>query len=201
MKRPASIAYIQDMVHVAVKLKTRFLQPSIILPFGNYLAGVHHLKIIQCTFSKDQHGLREKDINYKDKQNYEAVLRMTSGSVSTLLSKLSDAKDTAVYLDIMKSVTDSFLDKSIECLDRVQKAWHAVFILRYWCQWIVLHPDYTIGSNFITDNTYMCIELNVHSLLSHILSLQSLLPPDSDNFIPWLLGSQCCKKFLELQEV
>ena len=74
MKRPGSIAYIQDMVHVAVKLKTRFLQPSIILPFGSYVTDVHHLRIIQRTFSKDQPGLREKDINYKDKQNYEAVL-------------------------------------------------------------------------------------------------------------------------------
>ena len=74
MKRPSSIAYIQDMVHVAVKLKTRFLKPSIVLPFGSHLAGVHHLRIIQRTFSKDQHGLREKDINFKDKQNYKAVL-------------------------------------------------------------------------------------------------------------------------------
>ena len=46
MKRPGSIAYIQDMVHVAVKLKTRFLQPSIILLLGSYVAGVHHLRII-----------------------------------------------------------------------------------------------------------------------------------------------------------
>ena len=119
---------------------------------------------------------------------------MTSTSIMTLLSKLPDTKGTAVYLDIMKSVTDSFLDKSIECLARVQKAWYAVFVLRYWRQWIVLHPDYTVGRNFITCNTYMCIELNAHSLLSFILSLQSLLPLDSDSFIPWLLGSQCCDK-------
>ena len=129
MKWPANIAYIQDMVHVAVKLKMRFLQPSIILPFGSYLAGVHHLRIIQRTFSKDQHGLWERGVNYKDKQNYEAVLWMTSDSVTTLLSKLPDAKSTAIYLDIMKSVADSFLDKSIEALDRVTNAWHAIFVL------------------------------------------------------------------------
>ena len=119
---------------------------------------------------------------------------MTSTSITTLLSKLPDAKGTAAYLNVMKLVTDSFLDKSTEYSARVQKAWYAVFMLRYWYQWIVLHPDYTLGSNFITCDTYMCIELNAHSLISYMLSLQNLLPPDSDNFIPWLLGSQCCEK-------
>ena len=38
--------YIQDMAHVAVMLKTRFLQPSAIILFRSYLAGVHHLRII-----------------------------------------------------------------------------------------------------------------------------------------------------------
>ena len=38
-----SILYIQDYVHVAVKLKSRLLKPSIILPMGHYLAGGHHL--------------------------------------------------------------------------------------------------------------------------------------------------------------
>ena len=85
MKRPATVAYIQDMVHLAVKLKSRLLRPSIILPLGKYTAGGHHLRLLHNSFSKDHHGLREKDINHKDKQNYEAVLRMTSDSVMKLL--------------------------------------------------------------------------------------------------------------------
>ena len=43
VKKPTSIAYVQDTVHVAVKLKSRLIQPSIVLPLGSYLAGVHHL--------------------------------------------------------------------------------------------------------------------------------------------------------------
>lgn len=43
MKQPTSVACIQDVVHIAVKLKTRLIKPSIVLPFGNYVAGVHHL--------------------------------------------------------------------------------------------------------------------------------------------------------------
>ena len=43
IERPSSIAYVQDIVHIAVKLKSRLLKPSIVLPMGRYLAGVHHI--------------------------------------------------------------------------------------------------------------------------------------------------------------
>ena len=43
MKKPTTVAFVQNMVHVAVKLKTRLLKPSLVLSFGNYVAGVHNL--------------------------------------------------------------------------------------------------------------------------------------------------------------
>ena len=63
VKTPTTIAYIQDVVHIAVKLKSRLIKPSIVLPLGIYLAGVHHLRLVQTTFGKDQHGLREREIS------------------------------------------------------------------------------------------------------------------------------------------
>ena len=38
---PKSISYVPDIVHVAVKLKSRLLRPSIILPMGSYVAAGH----------------------------------------------------------------------------------------------------------------------------------------------------------------
>jgi len=38
------------------------------------------------------------------------------------------------------------------------------------------------------------VELNVHSLVVFILSLQAVSPSESNNFIPWQLSSQCCEK-------
>jgi len=67
------IQYIQEYVHVTVKLKARLLKPSIILPLGDFLAGSHHLKMVLNTFTKDQHGIQPKDLEHKDKQNFEAV--------------------------------------------------------------------------------------------------------------------------------
>ena len=67
------------------------------------------------------HGLREKDINHKDKQNYEAVLRMTSESVFRLLNQIPDAKGTVAYLQVLRCVIDSYLDKSLLPLARIKK--------------------------------------------------------------------------------
>ena len=46
------------------------LTPSIILALGKYVAGAHHLQLVQSTYSKDQHGLRERDVDCRDKQNF-----------------------------------------------------------------------------------------------------------------------------------
>ena len=131
MQNPTEVAYVQDVVHVAVKLKSRLLKPSIALPLGNYLAGLHDLRMIQSVFGKDQHGIRERDINHKDKQNFDAVLRLTSDSVMTLLSQIPDAKGTRAYLTVVKHVMDSFLDKGLDPLSRIEKIWYAVFFVRY----------------------------------------------------------------------
>ena len=40
---PTAVAYVQDTIHLAVKLKARLLKISIILPLGKYVAGLHHL--------------------------------------------------------------------------------------------------------------------------------------------------------------
>ena len=73
---------MKDYVHVAVKLKARLLKPSVILPIGDFLAGSHHLKIIFKHFYKRP---RHKDIEHKDKQNFEAVSRITAQCVLNLL--------------------------------------------------------------------------------------------------------------------
>lgn len=192
VKKPTEISYVQDIVHVAVKLKSRLIKPSIVLPLGKYVAGVHHLRLVHNNFNKDEHGLRERDINHKDKQNYEAVLRMTSKSMFHLLKSVPDAKGTSTYLYTLRCVVDSYLDKSLQPLECIRKAWFAVFFMRYWHQWIVLNSHYTLGNNFITLNAYMCIELNAHSLIIFLLTLQKVLP--DGGFLPWLLGSQSCEK-------
>lgn len=197
--KPTGISYVQDTVHIGVKMKSRLIESSIILPLGNYVAGLHHLRMVQGRFGKEMHGLREKDINHKDKQNYEAVLRLTSESVFKSLDQIPDAKGTVAYLRVLRCVIDSYLDKSLSPLARIEKIWFALFFIRYWRHWIVLHPQYTLDANFITLNTYVCIELNAHALLTFLRTVQILSQGKNDTdpeigFLPWLLGSQSCEK-------
>ena len=194
IQHPTTISCVQDTVHIAVKLKARLLQPSIVLPLVSYLAGSHHLHFIQNTFGKDQHGLREKDTDHKDRQNFDAAMHVTSESVLELLSQIPDAKGTKACLEVMRAVIDSYLDKSLSVLSRLEKAWFAVFLMRYWRKWVLLHPQYDLGKNFITSNAYMCIELNAHALITKLLTIRQTLPPDRQCFLPWLLGTQSCEK-------
>ena len=193
-KNPTSVAYIQDIVHIAVKLKSRLMNPSIVLPMGKYLAGSHHLLLIQKTFGKDQHGMRERDLNHKDKQNFDAVLHITSKSVENLLTKIPDATGTSAYLEVIRCVVDSFLDKKEDVLCKIRKAWYSVFFLRYWRKWVILSPGYKIRDNFVTNNAYMCVEMNAHSLITFIMTVRDALPCETNCFMPWLMGSQSCEK-------
>ena len=74
VKNVTSISYMQDIVHLGVKLKARLLTHSQILPMGKYSAISSHLTILQSSFRKEQHNLRLKDLSHQDRQNFEAVL-------------------------------------------------------------------------------------------------------------------------------
>ena len=50
--------------------------------------------------------------------------------------------------------------------------------------------EYSIQNNFITENSYSCIELNAHSLITQLLTACK----SGYNFLPWLCGSQSCEK-------
>ncbi len=191
IKYPTTIAYVQDTVHIAVKLKSRLLKPSIILPLGKYTAGIHSLQSIKDIFSKGEHGLRDRDLDQKD-QNYESVMRLTSSSTLSLLQNLKDATGTYHYLKVLRCVIDSYLDKELLPLVRVEKIWYAVFFFRYWRDFISSHSQYTLKHNFLSLNAYMCVELNAHALIIFLLTLRE--KKQSDLFMPWLLGSQNCEK-------
>ena len=126
--------------------------------------------MLQLLFGKDQHGLRERDVNHKDKQNFDAVLHIISGS--HLLENISDAAGTKCYVKLIECIVESYLDKPLAPVQRIEKIWFALFFLRFWRQWILLHPSYTLKNNFINNNAFMCVELNAHALLTHLLTVR-----------------------------
>ena len=158
---------------------------------GQYTATSKHLFRLQITFAKDLHGLRDKDISHKDRQNFNAVLHIVKAS--HLLDKLKDANATKCYIELIVCIVDSYLDKSLDVVKRVEKILYAVFVLRYWRQWILLHPSYTLKNNFITSNAYMFVEMCAHALVTFLITLHRHFPEQENAFLPWLLGSQTCE--------
>ena len=130
---------------------------------GKFTATGDHLGALTSKFQKDQHGLQLKDINHKEKQNFQALVNITSAS--HLLSKIPGANATKCYVELIQCVMDGHLDKSLDPLSRIENLWYVAFFVRYWRKWLILNNAHTLKDNFITCNAYMCIELNAHALI------------------------------------
>jgi len=87
---PTTIAYVQDVVHIAVKFKACLLNPHIKLKMGPHLeARVYHFR---SKYGKEQHCLRDKDLNNHDCQNYNVALHIINAC--PLLEKIPGANTT-----------------------------------------------------------------------------------------------------------
>lgn len=96
-----------------------------------------------------------------------------------------------MFLEIIRDVTDAFVNPNLMPLERIRKVWYCVFLIRIWKKYIMTHRSYTLEKNFLTANCYSCIELNAHSLIEIMVYLRSINRPEL--FLPHLFGSQQCE--------
>ena len=89
---------------------------------------------------------------------------------------------------------DAFLDKHLSPLERIKKAWYAIFFYRYWHRWLCFHKKFSVKNNFITSNAQSGVELNSHALVSLVIMPKDKILNGSKLFCPWLLGSQPCEQ-------
>lgn len=184
----------QDTVHVGAKLKTRLLKPSIIMPLGKFFIPPGHLSVLINNFSKDKHLLTPSDLSSKDKMNFASVIKICDPKIWNLLKlHVPGSEGTVLYLQMMYFVIISYLSKTMTIADRIYFLWYSVFFIRLWRAWIDRETEYSLTNNCITSKTYLCIELNAHALLNSIFSC--IEEGSTDNFLPWLFGSQQCESF------
>ena len=72
--------------------------------------------------------MRERDINHKDRQNFDAVQHITSDSVMTLFVSNSLWQRYKSILESDQECLDSFLDKSLDPLSRLGRAWSSLCV-------------------------------------------------------------------------
>ena len=111
--KPTAISYVQDVVRIAVKFKARLLNPQVNLTMGtHHETGVHHWEQLCSKYGKEDHFLRDKDLNHHDHQNYDAVLHIINAY--PLPGSSPEVCATKCYIEIhpvIQNVVDSYEDK------------------------------------------------------------------------------------------
>lgn len=182
---------VQDTIHIGTKMRNRLLNTSVSLKIGNKIASIAHIKML-LEHPKEWHGLVITDINPEDRQNYKSLEKiMNSRVISALKYEIVDSEATMIYLTICDQITSSFLNTDLSPIDRVYKLWNAVYFLRCWRKSIVLDKNLTTTENFITNNAYICVEINAHALIYLIVKLRS--SQTENMFLTHEFSSQPCE--------
>lgn len=187
--------YVQDTVHIATKIRNFLLNMfwrKKQIPFGKHFVNMEHLFCLLNMFPKDQHMLTASILSPTDRQNFNSVLKMCSVKVVSLLrGHVKHSQATVIFIQMLRDIVDSYMDQSLKPLQRVRKLWYSLFLVRIWREWVLRTKNYTLRENFFSANTYSCIELNAHSLVSILLYLKQTNQPEL--FLPHLFSSQPCE--------
>jgi len=160
---------------------------------GKYATLASHLHLLQATYHKEHHNLWYKDLDHQYRQNFETVSWIISTYVLGLLDSFPDSKGINCYLQMVNSIVDSYLDKQSSPLHCIEEAWFALLFVRYW---IISCKKYKLETNYISLNSYICIELNAHLLILLLMLLRNKSKSTGVDYLfcLWLLGSQPWEK-------
>lgn len=183
--------YIQDMTHIATKLRNFFLN-KMIIPFGKRFIKVQHLVFLLANFRKDQHELTATTLNPKDRQNFASVQRICDSKMIHLLkSSVDKSEATVIFLEMTRDIIESYMDLKLSPLERVRKIYYPLFVIRMWRNFVSESKKFILKDNFLSANCYACIELNASSLVELMLYLRK--SNKESFFLPHLMSSQPCE--------
>lgn len=189
---------IQDYIHIITKLRNLLLKTRNYrkkLPFGpNFHIVLDHLEFLLKHHGKDKHGMTPSTLDPVDKQNFSSAKRMYSDKVVDMLKEeVLNSDGTVRFLEWMRNVFNAFCDPQLLPLQRVEMIWNTVFDLRILRKYISSRNDLTLKHNFLTQNSYVCVEINAHSLVHLLLYLKE--NNLEEWFLPFFYDSQPCESF------
>lgn len=189
----STICFLQDIVHIGTKLRNRLLKLVTVLMIGKKIASVAHLKILINKVPKDIHGIVYHDICPDDRQNYNSLKKVMQPIVrEALVKNVPDSEATVEYIRICHEVTSSLYDDHLSPSERLSRIWRSTFFLRAWRLSVQRTNALNISDNFITQNTYQCIELNAKNLTILVKKFRD--EGLSKHFIPTIFNSQPCEE-------
>lgn len=190
--------FIQDPTHIATKMRN-FLLKTIRkphkLPFGpKYFISNSHLERLLHSLGKDEHQLTATVLNPTDRQNFSSALRICDKNTTDLLEKYIKGSDaTTMFLIIMRNYIDAYMNRELSPIERIEKVWYSVFIIRIWRRYILINKKLTLSENFLSSNCYSCLEINAHGLVLILLGLRE--QNAAQFFQPHHFSSQPCEGF------
>lgn len=158
---------------------------------GKYPVSRGHLEIV-AREGKEKTGLLLTDLEQHDKMCVKTFEKLIDPRVMSLLTTQPGTNGTIAYVALMKSVFDAYENPELNPLQRVEEIWFATFFIRCWHSWIKSSRNLRLDEQFITDNAELGIEINAHSLISHLIHCRELGKPEL--FLPSLMNSQHCER-------
>lgn len=132
-----------------------------------------HVQYLLNHSSKDKHCLTKTTLNPVDRQNFASVMKLCDEKVIKLLKQhVKNSEATVKFLEMMQEVMDAFMNRFLSSEERIKKIWRILFFIRLWRKKVIKAKKLTMKENFLTTNSYSCLELNFHSLLFSIVSLR-----------------------------
>jgi hypothetical protein len=111
------------------------LSPKATLIIGNGLISIDILHRVLSTSSKLFHGLIASDIDPRDHQNFASCYRISRDEVFQALETVKDSNATFIYLKLLRSIIDAYIEEDMSLLERVYHAWISMFVTRIWLVW------------------------------------------------------------------
>lgn len=187
----------QDFIHIGTKSRNRLLKPGIKLQMGTHEVSVLHLQQLLKKVHKSVHGLTHSDVFPVDRMNYGSFEKIVQDRVlNALKSSVLGSEATIHYLHVFRDILSSFLQNDLKPLDRILLMYRGLFFLRIWREFIKSSYFYNLKNNFITYNTYMCVEINAKSLIDLLKFFRDNNTPEQ--FLPALFDSQTCENAFRL---
>lgn len=189
----SGIMVTQDIVHLCTKARNRLLKTNINLPMGKSKVSIDHLRHLVNNVSKTVHALSPSDVFPTDRMNYGSFEKIVHDrAINALRDRVPNSIATVQYLLTFRDIANSFLSFDLEPLQRIFLIYRGLYFLRFWRQYIKNSVHYTVAENFITYNTYTCVEINANTLVRLIKSFRDRNMPQM--FLPSIFDSQTCER-------
>lgn len=192
VNNPDGPVHIQDTIHIATKVRNRFVNQNIKLMMGSHRATADHLKSLIRNQQKSIHGLNMSDASPVDRQNFRSAEKIMDERVIIALKDVNGSEATTQYLKMCRNIVSSFLDHHIKPLERVFRMFRSVYFIRIWRNFIKASRSHSLDQNFLSQNAYVCIETNAKGLIELMKRFRSQNAPHL--FLPPIFDSQTCEK-------